>query len=76
VKKEKQGLRLAPFALVLTPFTLLPKPGFGNLVTKASQFFWGCRYKIAEKNRFLNICFDLEPIWVTYNQKLSKGVMP
>jgi hypothetical protein len=74
-KKEKQGLRLASFAPVLTPFALLPKPGFGNLEKRLVNFSGVVDIKFAEKNRFLNICFDLEPIWVTYNQKLSKRVM-
>jgi len=34
VKKEKQGFRLAPFALVLLPIARLPKPGFGNLIRR------------------------------------------
>jgi len=32
--KEKQGLRLAFIAPVLMPVSLLPKPGFGNLISK------------------------------------------
>jgi len=33
-KKEKQGFRLASFAPVLLPIARLPKPGFGNLITR------------------------------------------
>tara|TARA_A100001234_G_scaffold185426_1_gene169251 strand:- start:152 stop:289 length:138 start_codon:yes stop_codon:yes gene_type:complete len=33
-KKEKQGFRLASFAPVLLPIARLPKPGFGNLISK------------------------------------------
>ena len=33
-KKEKQGFRLASFAPVLLPIARLPKPGFGNLMSK------------------------------------------
>jgi hypothetical protein len=57
VKKEKQGLRLASFAPVLTPFALLPKPGFDNLGEKASKFFRGCRYKICRKKQVFEHLF-------------------
>jgi hypothetical protein len=57
VKKEKQGFRLASFAPILTPFALFPKPGFGNLSRKASQFFKGCRYKMCRKIRFFEHLF-------------------
>jgi hypothetical protein len=57
VKKEKQGLRLASFAPVLTPFALLPKPGFDNLSEKASKFFRGCRYKICRKKQVFEHLF-------------------
>jgi hypothetical protein len=57
VKKEKQGLRLASFAPVLTPFALLPKPGFDNLGKKASKFFRGCRYKIYRKKQVFEHLF-------------------
>ena len=30
LKKEKQGFRLAYFAPILLPVSLLPKPGFSN----------------------------------------------
>jgi hypothetical protein len=57
VKKEKQGLCLASFAPVLTPFALFPKLGFGNLMDKASQFFQGCRYIICRKKRVFEHLF-------------------
>jgi hypothetical protein len=76
VEKEKQGLRLASFAPVLTPFALLPNPVLVTLQKRLVNFSGVVDIKFAEKNSFLNICFDLEPIWVTYNQKLSKRVTP
>jgi hypothetical protein len=57
VKKEKQGLRLASFAPVLTPFALLPKPGHENRQYNASQFFRGCRYKICRKKQVFEHLF-------------------
>jgi len=55
--KEKQGFRLASFAPVLLPIARLPKPGFGNLIKKASQFCQGCRYKKHIMIRFFEHLF-------------------
>ena len=62
VEKEKQGLRLASSAPILTPFALLPKPGLGNLEQKLVNLSGVVDIKYAEKYGFLNICFDPEPI--------------
>ena len=62
MKKEKQGLRLASYAPVLTPFALLPKPGSRILIKMLVNFSRAVDLKYTEKYSFLNIYFDLEPI--------------
>ena len=59
MKKEKQGFRLASFAPVLSPIAHLPKPGFRQPYSKASQFCEGCRYKKHMITRFLGILFKI-----------------